>query len=167
MTNRPTNTGPNPSKRRDRLIRERDHDPYKVQAKFSDPTACPDCGAMYRAGRWMWGAPPVDAQRERCPACQRIQDDYPAGILTLGGAFPREHRDELLGLAHNVAEREKAEHALKRIMAIRDEADTIVITTTDPGLARNIGDALHDAYDGELDYAYTDEGNLLRVTWSR
>ena len=167
MTHRRAESGPIASKRRDRLIREREHDPYKVRAKLPDPTACPDCGAMYRAGRWIWGAPPVDANRERCPACQRVRDDYPAGILTLRGTFPSAHRDEILGLARNVEEREKAEHALKRIMAIRDDADEIVITTTDSGLARNIGDALHDAYDGELDYAYTDEGSLLRVTWSR
>jgi hypothetical protein len=122
---------------------------------------------MYRAGRWMWGAPPVDAHRERCPACQRIRDDQPAGILTLSGAFLREHQEELLGLARNVEEREKGEHALKRIMAVREEKEAIVVTTTDPGLARNIGDALRDAYEGELDYQYTDEGHLLRVTWSR
>jgi NMD protein affecting ribosome stability and mRNA decay len=160
-------TGPSPSDRGDRLIREREHDSYKVRAKLPDPTACPDCGAMYRAGRWTWGSPPADAHRERCPACRRVQDDYPAGILTLRGEFPREHRDEILGLARNVEEREKGQHALKRIMAIRDEDDAVVITTTDPGLARNIGDALSDAYEGELDLQYTEEGNLLRATWSR
>jgi NMD protein affecting ribosome stability and mRNA decay len=167
MTNRTTQTGAFPPERRDRLIREREHDPYRVRAKLPDPTACPDCGAMYRAGRWFWGSPPAEAHRERCPACRRIRDDYPAGILSLRGAFPREHRDELLGLVRNVEEREKAEHPLKRIMAIGDEEDALVIRTTDPGLARNIGDAIHDAYEGELDIGYTDEGNLLRVTWSR
>jgi hypothetical protein len=155
------------SQRRDRLIRERVHDPYMVRAKLPDPTACPECGAMYRDGRWTWGSPPAEAHRERCPACRRIEDDQPAGILTIGGAFPAEHRDEVLGLARNVEEREKGEHALKRIMAIRDEEGSVVITTTDPGLARNIGDALQHAYEGELDYQYTDEGLLLRVSWSR
>lgn len=167
MTKRKDNAGPFPAGRRDRLIREREHDPYKLQGKLPDPTACPDCGAMYRSGRWMWGKPPVDAHREFCPACRRIQDDYPAGVLTLSGAFPHAHRDEILSLARNVEEREKAEHALKRIMDIGDEADTIVIKTTDPGLARNIGDAIHKAYEGDLDYEYTDGGNLLRVMWKR
>lgn len=167
MTERRAKTGPFAAERRDRLIREREHDPYKVRAKLPDPTACPECGAMYRDGRWTWGAPPADANREVCPACQRIRDEYPAGILTLSGSFWREHQDELLGLARNVEEREKGEHALKRIMAVREEGDEIVITTTDAGLVRNIGDALHDAYEGELDYEYTDAENLLRVTWHR
>jgi hypothetical protein len=42
-----------------------------------------------------------------------------------------------------------------------------MVTTTDPHLARRIGEALHDAYKGTLDYQYNKEDNLLRVTWSR
>jgi hypothetical protein len=153
--------------RMDRLIQEREHDTYKVRGKLPDPTACPECGVMYRAGRWTWGAPPVDAARRTCPACQRIQDDYPGGFLTLGGSFPRAHRQEIEGLARNVEEREKGQHPLKRIMAMTEQEEGLLITTTDPSLARNIGDALHHAYRGELDYQYSEEGNVLRVTWTR
>lgn len=153
--------------RRDRLIREHEHDTYKVRSKLPDPTACPECGAMYRDGRWTWGAPPVGAHEALCPACHRVRDDYPGGFLTLAGPFVREHRDELLGLARNVEEREKGEHPLKRIMAVRDTDDGVLVTTTDPGLARNIGDAVHSAWEGDLDYTYSEEGNVLRVTWTR
>jgi NMD protein affecting ribosome stability and mRNA decay len=167
MTNRQRGQGAFPTGRRDRLIRERDHDPYKVGAKLPDPTSCPDCGAVYRAGRWMWGAPAAEAHKERCPACRRIRDDYPAGVLSLSGSFLHEHRDEVLGLARNIEEREREGHALKRIMAIGDEEDAIVITTTESGLARNIGDAIHAAYQGDLDYHYSDGDDLLRVSWKR
>jgi hypothetical protein len=122
---------------------------------------------MYRAGRWHWGAPPVGAKPVLCPACHRVRDDYPAGVLTLAGDFAREHRDEILGLARNVAERENGEHPLKRLMDIVDEDDRLRIPTTDAGLARNIGDAIRHAYGGELDYRYPEEGGLLRVTWRR
>ena len=122
---------------------------------------------MFRNGRWCWGSPPADAHAATCPACLRIADDYPAGYVTLSGAFARGHRDEILGLARNVEEREKGEHPLKRIMAVRDEADAIVITTTDAKLARNIGDALHRAYEGEIDFQYTRDESLLRVSWQR
>ena len=63
--------------------------------------------------------------------------------------------------------REKAEHALKRIMAVQHENGKILITTTDMHLARTIGDALCHAYEGEVDYEYTDEANILRVSWER
>lgn len=122
---------------------------------------------MYRAGRWTWGAPPVGAKPVLCPACSRIRDDYPAGILTLAGTFHREHRKELLSLARHVVERENGEHPLKRLMQIVEEDDEVRITTTDAGLARNIGDAIRHAYQGELKYRYPEEGGLLRVSWRR
>lgn len=36
---------------------QRDHilDPYQVQQKLPEPTACGQCGAVYRHGRWKWG----------------------------------------------------------------------------------------------------------------
>lgn len=154
--------------RRDRLIREHEHDPYKVRSKLPDPTACPECRAMYRAGRWTWGAPPADAHQALCPACQRVRDDYPGGYVSLAGEFVGAHRDEIIGLARNVEEREKGEHPLKRLMGIEDDEDGgVAITTTDPDLARAIGEAVHRAYEGELDYQYTEEGSVLRVRWER
>ena len=41
------------------------------------------------------------------------------------------------------------------------------ITTTDIHLARGIGEALHHAYQGELEFHYNPEQNLLRVNWRR
>ena len=122
---------------------------------------------MYRDGRWTWVAPPIDAHRTVCPACHRIQGDYPGGSLTLGGAFAREHREKLLGLARHVEDCEQAEHPLKRIMAIRDGDDEILVTTTNPELARSIGQAVQRAYEGELDFSYTEETWFLRVVWTR
>jgi NMD protein affecting ribosome stability and mRNA decay len=152
----------------DRRIQEHESDAYGLRAKLPDPSACPSCGAMYREGRWVWGHPPVDAHASKCPACRRIEDGCPAGSVTLSGAFQAEHRDEVLGLVNNVEEREKQDHPLKRIASIADTEDGgLEVTTTDARLARGIGDALHHAYDGELDYDYTEVENLFRVRWTR
>ena len=70
---------PQPPQRRDRLIHERIHDPYKARLKLVDPSVCPQCGAVYESDRWRWGAPPVDAGEQLCQACHRINDQYPAG----------------------------------------------------------------------------------------
>jgi hypothetical protein len=40
------------------------------------------------------------------------------------------------------------------------------VTTTDIHLARGMGEALHHAYQGELEYHYNPEQNLLRVIWT-
>jgi hypothetical protein len=39
--------------RRGRPIREREHDPYKSESKLPEPTVCPQCQAVYHAGRWI------------------------------------------------------------------------------------------------------------------
>ena len=153
--------------RKDRLLRELVHDPYKSKRKLPEPTACRGCGAVFQHGRWAWGERPVDAHETLCPACQRIEDKVPASFLTLSGQFLDQHRTEIMNLAHNVEQREKAEHPLKRIMAIEQQNDKTVVTLTDHHLARSIGEALRHAYEGELDFAYTDEDTMLRVSWSR
>jgi len=128
---------------------------------------CPGCGAMYRAGRWQWGSPAVDNFRTLCPACCRIRDGYPAGFVTLSGSFAAIHRGEIMRLAHHLEEREKSQHPFKRIIEATEVDGDWVITTTDSSLARSIGDALHRAYRGDLNYQFTDEADALRVTWRR
>jgi NMD protein affecting ribosome stability and mRNA decay len=152
----------------DRRIKEHGGDAYGAREKLPDPTVCVACRAMYREGRWIWGAPPVDAHRTVCPACRRIQDDYPAGLVLVEGEFASAHPQEIRGLVLHVEERARKEHPLKRIMRIGEGAGGgMEIATTDPHLARGIGDALHHAYQGELDYHYTEAENLLRVRWRR
>ena len=158
---------PHREARQDRLIRERVHDPYKARLKMPDPAVCPECNAVYENGRWHWGAAPEAASETTCQACQRILDKYPAGELTLRGDFLWQHRAEILHLARNQEELEKGEHPLNRIMAIEEEGDATVITTTDIHLPRRIGEALYDAYEGELDFHYEEEAYLIRVSWRR
>ena len=69
--------------RHDRLLEDERHDPYRDTGKLAEPTACPECSACYREGRWTWHAAPSDAAKALCPACRRIRDDYPGGYLTL------------------------------------------------------------------------------------
>ena len=153
--------------RRDELRDELVHDTYQSKGKFAEPTRCPGCGAVYSGGRWNWGFAPPEAQEDSCPACQRMRDHFPAGYVVLKGEFLAGHRDELLQLARNRETQEKAEHPLERIMGIEDVEGGVQITTTDTHLARNIGEAVHSAYKGELEYHYNKEQNLLRVHWAR
>lgn len=142
-------------------------DSYGLRGKLPDPTACTGCGALYRDGRWVFGAPPADAHQTRCPACRRIDDDYPAGIVTISGAFAVAHAAEIEHLARNLEAREKQEHALKRIMSIEKEAGETRIKTTDAKLARGIGEALEHAYRGEVNYKMSEAESVLRVEWKR
>ena len=151
--------------RRDQLVQDAVHDAYRTKGKLPEPTLCPDCGAVYHAGHWQWLAKPKDAHQTYCPACHRIRDSYPAGYVTLSGSFFAAHEQEILQLIRHHEAKEKASHPLQRIIAIEKTKNGTQVTTTDIHLARGIGDALHHAYGGELQFHYNPEQNLLRVTW--
>lgn len=142
-------------------------DPYKLTHKLHEPSVCPQCGAVYRDGRWHWAARPPGAAEVVCQACHRINDDYPAGVVTLEGSFLAAHRDEILNLVRRQESIEKPEHPFNRIIAIKDDAGTIVVTTTDLHLPRRIGEALKSAFDGTLTLDYDEDGYFLRVGWTR
>jgi len=153
--------------KREQLFQELVHDTYKSRKKLAEPTRCPDCGAVFHNGRWSWDAAPAGAQEERCPACHRVRDRFPAGYVTLKGEFFAGHRAEILQRMKNCEEMEKRDHPLERLMDVEDAEDGVQVTTTGTHLARRIGDALYDAYKGELEYHYNKEENLLRVSWRR
>jgi NMD protein affecting ribosome stability and mRNA decay len=142
-------------------------DPYRARKKWPEPSACPECGAVYHRGRWQWGTAAAGAEMHLCPACERIRDRVPAGELTLSGDFFKMHRDEILHLVRNREAEARAEHPLERIIAVREEPERVTITFTDTHLTHRVGEALRAAYQGKLASHYTDEGDLLRVSWSR
>ena len=155
--------------RHDRLLKEQVHDPYMTRSKPEEPTVCPECQVVFCDGRWQWVTPlPEKAHEELCPACLRIRDRVPAGILTLSGDFFQQHREEIMHLLHNKEQQQKAEHPMKRLMAITDEDDgSTVVTFTDTHLPRGVGEAIERAYEGELEIQYTEEAGLVRVYWQR
>ena len=152
-------------KRRDQLRNDESHDPTKPTRKLADPTVCPKCAATYHAGRWTWQVGPAEAPRSLCSACQRIQDDYAAGFVTIRGRFAKDHHDEIINLVRNTEIREKETHPIKRIMDIVDVEDALVVRTTEVHLAQGIGKALHNAFKGHLELSY--EEDIVRVDWAR
>lgn len=152
---------------RDRQIEEYVHDPYRERYKPSEPSACPSCSAVFEQGRWQWKARPANANEHICPACHRIRDQFPAGYVTLVGSFFEGHKETILQLMRNEEERAKAEHPLERIIDIQTQDAKTIVRTTDLHLARRLGDAVHSAYQGELEVKYSPDEYLVRVYWSR
>ncbi len=152
--------------RHDGIFQEQIHDTYQIKGKLPEPTVCQLCNAVFHKGRWQWLKAPVNAHHHNCPACQRIHDHHPAGYVTLQSEFFNSHHDEIMNLIQNLEKREKAEHPLKRIMSTEKIDNEVLITTTDIHLARGIGEAIHNAYKGNLEFHYNPAENLLRVNWS-
>ncbi|WP_334157102.1 BCAM0308 family protein [Oryzomicrobium sp.] len=156
---------------RHQLWEEKIHDSYRRSAKLRQPAACTGCGAVYRQGRWV-RHPDEDAPAGNtlCPACLRLRDHFPAGYVILHGADLGARRGELLRLIrHEEAGRNGKGgdgSAQARVMAIEEGEGEWLVTTTDTHLARRIGEALHRACRGTLDFRYSPGRNLLRVHWT-
>lgn len=56
------------------------------------------------------GAKPTDANEIICPACLRIHDKYPKGLVTLKGSFKDEQHEQVIGLVKNTERIENKEH---------------------------------------------------------
>lgn len=156
-----------PYGRRDRLIKEKNHDAYQKQNKWPEPTLCPQCGALLTGGRWTWTNTPEPVNEAICPACRRIAERYPAGYVEMGGPFYATHQEEILNLVRNIEQQEKEEHPLERIMSITDDREGTLILTTGIHLARRLGEALSRAYQGEFSMQYADGEQRIRVQWRR
>ena len=161
---------PNPLERQDRRRFGRgqwDHilDPYKRVEKLPEPTVCPQCGAVYDKGRWHWAARPAGAHEELCQACHRINDKFPAGVVTLTGSAVLQNRAEIIGLVRNQEQAEKQEHPLNRIISIEEEADGVVVNTTDIHLPMRIGRTIERVFHGELTDHFDEHGYFVRVNW--
>jgi len=151
----------------ERMYGPRNEDAYQSRGKYREPCLCTGCGAVFHKGRWQWGIAKEGAHRHLCPACQRVHDRVPAGILEIRGGFFAGHRQEIIGLIHNTEAREKAEHPLQRIMKLAVSEDGLIATCTDFHLTHRLGEALQNAYEGRLNSRYTDKDGVMRVTWTR
>jgi hypothetical protein len=153
--------------RREQILSGMEKDSYKSPRKLPESSRCPQCGATFFKDRWTWKPALADSPAHICPACHRIKDKFPAGYVTLNGEYLTAHRDEIVSLAKHCESREKTNHPLQRIMSVEAVAGSMLITTTDVHLARNIAERIHGAHKGELSLNYSKEENLLRATWKR
>lgn len=119
---------------------------------------------MCHQGRWQWSQPLEGAHPHVCPACRRIAEELPAGVVTLHR--PASHlKDQVIGLVRNEEAAEKGEHPLNRVIAIEEADGDLLVSTTDIHLPRRIGEALKRAYHGELVMHFDDHAYFARVEW--
>jgi NMD protein affecting ribosome stability and mRNA decay len=151
----------------ERAYDQRNEDPYQSRGKYQEPSMCTGCGAVYKKGHWTWDIADASAHKHLCPACQRIHDRAPAGIITIKGGFFSQHQQEILNLIHNLEAKEKTQHPLQRIMNLAMEEDGAIVSLTDFHITKAIIEALQNAYQGESDLQFVDKDNVMRAHWQR
>lgn len=149
----------------------RSTDAYLPQMGIKEPAICARCGAVYKNKRWSVddgvleksaGVAKVD-----CPACRRIIEKNPAGIVSMSGKYFLEHKDEIINMVKKVETRSGLKNPLGKIIDITAGKGSMTVTTTEDKLAQKIGREIYKAHHGELHYRWSHEEHFVRVEWSR
>jgi NMD protein affecting ribosome stability and mRNA decay len=145
-------------------------DPYLPKGAPSHIAVCEGCNAEYRNKRWYARSEtaPADAARVVCPACLKIRDKFPGGIVTLRGEYALMHKEDIMHLVRNEEARARGFNPLERVMSIRENGHgSIVINTTNEKLAQRLGRAMKKAFSGRVAYHWSHDNKLVRVEWAR
>ena len=148
-------------------------DPYLSRGVQGKMAVCEGCRAVYRNKRWYAGDAKTEvavsgAKAVVCPACLKMRDDFPGGIVTLKGGFVLAHKSDILRLVKNEEERARGFNPLERVMSIRENGHGgIVISTTNEKLAQRLGRAIKKAFHGLVAYGWSHDNKLVRVDWTR
>ncbi|MFQ3548225.1 MAG: BCAM0308 family protein [Armatimonadota bacterium] len=151
-----------------------DSEVQELSNQFPDKSVCEECKSVYSLGRW-YSKDEFLATHKRaelgekviCPACKRLKEQFPGGVLTLEGDFLLEHRQEILNLIRNETEKAQNFNPLERVMSIDFDGSVMEITTTNEKLAQRLGKAIHKAYSGDIEYKWSQGNKLARIYWQR
>lgn len=165
------------SKEKQMLIRRKVEfyrDPYLEDLKPGGVAVCQECRSVYYGHRWALesqGAREIEKAKHvvetLCPACRKIRDRMPGGIVTLSGGFLRQHEQEIVNLLNHENREAMETNPLERIMSMEWRDESLVIETTNEKLAQKLGRAVHKAYSGRVEYKWSDDTKLVRVNWRR
>ena len=119
------------------LYEDRVQDPYLARCKLAEPTACPECDAVFHKGSWKWIPVPDGAAMHLCPACQRIHD------------HARHALERIMSI-------EKSK-----------DGRQMVINFTGIHLTKGVGAALQHAHHGHFDITFSERDDVVQASWQR
>ena len=150
---------------------------HRPPRAIKEPAVCGDCGAVYVNRRWTNAASLSENQKRKdqrpaqttvCPACKQKRAGEPRGFVFLDGAFFVEHQQEIRQLLRNEAERAAEVNPLARILQWKEgEGHRLTVSTTTEHLAQRLGHTVEKAFGGSVDYDFSHDNKLARVSWRR
>jgi hypothetical protein len=132
---------------------------------------CSGCGAFHHRRYWTLTPPPgLSSQMHShpvfCPACRKIQDNFPGGELTLRGV-EAENRQEIARILRNEELRARQKNPLERIMRMDAANGGWRVETTTEKLAQRLGRSIKKARGGKLTYKWGHNNKFVRVVWEK
>jgi len=151
-------------------IQKRGHlgGPYQRSEKYRSNTRCPKCDLLFQDGVWKRGPSRNEQQQWKlCPACLQVRDGQIGGIVQFSGSFASSHRQELLNRIRNVEKQTQEERPLERIINLKENKESIVVSATTEHLVARMGKSIQRDYGGELDLRYAPEDKFALAHWHR
>ena len=179
---RPSNRGPSDfgldnTADRSAIRSTRSEPRHMTPAELAAPEGeyyCPRCHAVWYKKAWHNDErrfSELSAQvlmARTCPACRKETHDLPEGIVTMSGlaGWPKERRQELLGLISNISERARKRDPMDRIIKLVDRGNEIIVNTSENQLAVAIGNEVKRDLGGDLNIDFSHRDNdIARVIW--
>ncbi len=150
-------------------------DSYLPRGASRSVSVCGSCRAVYMNKRWYIGEDTAKVAAKEmktvlvvCPACLKIRDNFPGGIVTLKGDYVLAHKKDLMKLIKNEEDRARGLNPLERVMSIKENGHgSLVVSTTNEKLAQRLGRAIKKAFHGVVAYNWSHDNKLVRVDWER
>lgn len=167
------NQSANPGIRQNKRDSGREGDPYLSKNPPRDMSVCGKCHAVYHNKHWILDEELCGevgkgkSSSILCPACQKIEDHFPMGVIHLQGDYLEVHKEEILNLVRNEEKRARGFNPLERIETINDRGGSVSIETTNEKLAQRIGKRLLRAHQGRVRYRWSGDNKFIRVDWER
>jgi undecaprenyl pyrophosphate synthase len=150
---------------------------HRPARAIKEPAICKECGAVYVNRRWN-AADSSDTNKQHkhwrpahktvCSACKQKHEGEPRGFVFLDGAFLAAHQKEIKQLLRNEAQRAAEDNPLARILEWKEgNKHHLTVTTTTEHLAQRMGHAVEKAFGGTVQYDFSHENKLARVSWRR
>jgi hypothetical protein len=136
--------------------------------KFSDPSICDRCGAVYSDKSWRRGprlAPEVleRASWVKCPGCaQAAAGEYHGQVLITIGESAR--LDAISARIVNVEQRAQFTQPERRIVSATWNGKTLEVLTTSQKLAHRIAREVEKAFGGRAHFSWSDDDGTLLAT---
>ena len=153
---------------------ERSTSAYLPKKGMKEVAVCDKCHLIYQNKRWYLDDKEASklltdsrTHRGTCPICRRMEDNIPAGSVTLSGDYFRQHEGEILDLIKNTEVKSRVKNPFGRIMEISQEGNMLSVSTTEDKLAQKLGREVYKAHKGELHYKWSHDQEMVRVAWQR
>ncbi len=142
--------------------------PVARKQKFTEPSICDRCGAVFSGKAWRRGrrlAREVldKAQWVTCPGCaQAASGEYHGQVLIAVGDDAR--REAISARIANVERRALITQPERRIVATDWDGKTLEVLTTSQKLAHRIAREVEKAFGGHAHFSWSDEDGALLAT---